>query len=73
MKNKLSIIIAHYYPAEAHYTNPLIKTLNSINDDYHEDDIEIINSAIRATYNGPITLPFLRRNEVMFRIIWIKK
>ena len=37
MKNKLSIIIAHYYPTEAHYANPLIKTLNSINDDYHED------------------------------------
>ena len=33
-------------------------------------NIEILSSAIKATYNGPFTLPFLRRNEAMFRINW---
>ena len=54
MKNKLSIIIAHYYPTEAHYANPLIKTLNSINDDYHEDDIEIIIADDGSSYSKNI-------------------
>ena len=33
-----------------------------------EDKILIKGSAIKATYNGPYTLPFLRRNEAMFNI-----
>ena len=37
------------------------------------DNIEILNTAIRATYNGPFTLPFLRRNEAMFRVVWKNK
>ena len=37
-----------------------------------EDKIEIIGSAIKATYNGPFTLPLLRRNEAMFRVDWKK-
>ena len=37
-----------------------------------EDKIEIIGPAIRATYNGPFTLPMLRRNEAMFRVDWKK-
>ena len=35
-----------------------------------EDKIEIIGPAIKATYNGPFTLPILRRNEAMFRVDW---
>ena len=38
-----------------------------------KDKIEILSPAIRATYNGPFTLPFLRRNEAMFRIVWEDK
>ena len=36
------------------------------------DKIEIIGPAIKATYNGPFTLPILRRNEAMFHVDWKK-
>ena len=35
-----------------------------------EDKISIKGSAIKATYNGPFTLPLLRRNEAMFVVSW---
>ena len=35
-----------------------------------EDKISIKGSAIKATYNGPFTLPFFRRNEAMFNVDW---
>ena len=35
-----------------------------------KDQILIKGSAIKATYNGPFTLPLFRRNEAMFNIDW---
>jgi len=33
-----------------------------------EDKIKIIGNSIKATYNGPFTLPAFRRNEAMYEI-----
>ncbi len=33
-----------------------------------KDNINFIEPAIKATYNGPFTLPIFRRNEVMIKI-----
>ena len=40
---------------------------------YIRDNIQILGSVIRATYNGPLTLPFLRRNEAMFSVAFKDK
>ena len=34
------------------------------------DNIEVIGPAIKATYDGPFTLPNLRRNEAIFQVDW---
>ena len=50
--------------------NNFLKHRDILNQKLIEDNININGPAIRATYNGPFTLPMMRRNEVMFKIIW---
>ena len=42
-------------------------------DELHASGLTPLGPAIRATYNGPFTPPFLRRNEAMYRIKWQQK
>lgn len=39
-------------------------------DSLSRDGVAVSSEVIRATYNGPLTLPFNRRNEAMARIVW---
>jgi len=55
MKNKLSIIIAHYYPDTTDYKNPLIRTLDSINEDYvKNNNLEVIIADDGSHYSKSI-------------------
>ena len=44
------------------------KHYKQITNQLNKDNIEFIEPAIRATYNGPFTLPIFRRNEIMIKI-----
>ena len=46
------------------YSKHYKKIINQLN----KDKIDFIEPAIRATFNGPFTLPILRRNEIMMKI-----
>ena len=55
MKNNLSIIIAHYYPNSSEYKNPLIKTLETINNEYQlNKNLEVIIADDGSSYSNSI-------------------
>jgi len=45
-----------------------IKHKSILENELKKDDTSILGAPIKATYNGPFTLPMRRRNEVMFKI-----
>ena len=45
-----------------------IKHQNILQDELSKDNIKIISTPIKATYNSPFTLPMMRRNEAMFKV-----
>jgi len=47
-----------------------IKHKEILENELKKDNISIVGSAIKATYNSPFTLPMLRRNEAMFEVNW---
>jgi len=72
------IIIEQGYYAVIKYSGRLTdknfnKHRNILKDSLLKDNIKILSSALQATYNRPFTLPFMRRNEAMFRVAWKNK
>jgi hypothetical protein len=45
-----------------------IKHKSILENELKKDDISILSQPIKATYDGPFTLPMNRRNEAMFKI-----
>ena len=73
---KISIIKEGYFAVIEYSGSPsdknFIKYSKTLRDKLLEDKILIKGLAIKATYNGPFTLPLLRRNEAMFNVKWKK-
>ena len=51
---------------EGNYENHRDKLLTTL----QSDDVKVIGAPVRATYNGPFTPPFMRRNEVIVPVEW---
>ena len=50
--------------------NNFVKHKNILHEALLNDGIKMSKIPIKAIYNGPYTLPVLRRNEVMYNIDW---
>ena len=69
------IIIKGAYYAVIRYSGRaseknFIKHKLILENELKKDNILILSSAIKATYNSPFALPMLRRNEAMFKVNW---
>ncbi|MDB9831508.1 heme-binding protein [Candidatus Pelagibacter sp.] len=71
---KVSIIEEGYFAVIEYSGRPsdknFIEYSQILKEKLLKDKILIKGSAIKATYNGPFTLPLLRRNEAMFNVRW---
>ena len=47
-----------------------ISSAANLREEMIKDEITINGNPIKATYNGPFTLPPFRRNEAMFSVYW---
>tara|TARA_B100000401_G_C52715388_1_gene675953 strand:+ start:251 stop:1102 length:852 start_codon:yes stop_codon:yes gene_type:complete len=65
MKNNLSIIIAHYYPNSSDYKNPLIKTLETINNEYQlNENLEVIIADDGSSYSNSIVNDYSKKINI---------
>ena len=69
------VVIKGGYYAVIKYSGRLtnqnyLKHYKKLENNLNNNEIDFIKPGIRATYNGPFTLPFLRRNEIMMKIIF---
>jgi len=65
MKNKLSIIIAHYYPNTTDYVNPLFKTLDAIDKDYNKNNnLEVIIADDGSHYSKSIVDNYSKKIDI---------
>ena len=65
MKNKLTIIIAHYYPDTMDYKNPLVRTLDSISKDYMKNkNLEVIIADDGSYYSNSIVENFSKKIDI---------
>ena len=74
---KIIMILEGYYAVIKYSGRITDKNFNKhkkiLKENLIEDKIKIIGPAIQAIYNGPFTLPILRRNETMFHVDWKQK
>jgi len=47
-----------------------LKKIKKLQEFLVNDNHEILDVGTKATFNGPFTLPILRRNEAMIKIKW---
>ena len=74
---QISTIDAGYYAVIKFSGRSKEKNFNKhskiLRKELEKNDIKIIGPSIKATYNGPFTLPRFRRNESMFLVSWDRK